>query len=289
MAMRWRLSLRVVEVGVVVALTFVAPSRSTLAAQTHDSAWTIKAGSFAGQIVPIDKSAATRRSSRFWRISNIGGQKRIVGWNPSRLPARVAFRPGRGISAADSAAFWEILERMQTDMGMRLFEPASLAEDLDPDDFIVIDTKPMTSAEGLTLVTWSSGGTLYDARVYLRAPETLRNPRVVVHEMMHALGFGHTSAWTSVMNGYGGGARGLTPEDVAYAQLALESRATSEREDFWDRLALAADREPASDLRERIAACQAESPGSLLADPALRKAVRSTMGALTAASSCSNR
>lgn len=283
------MSLLAVAATAAVALTFVAPSTSTVVAQTSDSAWTIKAGSFAGQIIPIDKSAAGHRSSRFWRIASIGGQKRIVGWNPSRLPARVAFRPGRGISAADSAAFWEILGRMQTDMGMRLFEPAFLAEDTDPDDFIVIDTRPMTSAEGLTLVTWSSGGSLYDARVYLRSPETLRNPRVVVHEMMHALGFGHTSAWTSVMNGYGGGPRGLTPQDVAYAQLALESRAASEREDFWDRLALAADREPASDLRDRIAACQAESPGSFLADPALRNAVRGTMGVLTAASSCGNR
>ena len=289
MDMRSRLSLRAVEVGAAVALTFLAPSRSTLVAQIYDSVWTIKAGSFAGQIVPIDRNAASRRSSRFWRISDAGGQKRIVGWNPSRLPARVAFRPGRGIGAADSTAFWEILERMQADMGMRLFEAASLEEDSDPDDIIVIDTKPISSAEGVTMVTWSSGGTLYDARVYLRAPETLRNPRVVVHEMMHALGFGHTSAWTSVMNGYGGGARGLTPEDVAYAQLALESRAASEREDFWERLALAADRQPASDLRDRIAACQAESPGSFLADPALRSAVRGTMGTLTAASSCSNR
>lgn len=289
MATRSRLYLRAVEVGLAAALTFVAPSRSTLVAQIYDSAWTIKAGSFAGQIVPIDRNAASRKSSRFWRISDIGGKKRIVGWNPSRLPARVAFRPGRGISAADSTAFWEILERMQTDMGVRLFEAASLQEDSDPDDFIVIDTRPMTSAEGLTMVTWSSGGTLYDARVYLRAPETLRNPRVVVHEMMHALGFGHTSAWTSVMNGYGGGTRGLTREDVAYAQLALESRRASEREDFWVRLALAADREPASDLRERIIACQAESPGSFLADPALRNAVRRTMGNLAAASSCNSR
>jgi hypothetical protein len=287
--MRSRLSLRAVEAGVAIALTLVAPSRSTLVAQIYDSAWTIKAGSFAGQTVPIDKSAASRRSSRFWRISDVGGQKRIVGWNPSRLPARVAFRPGRGISAADSSAFWEILERMQADMGMRLFEAASLDKDSDPDDFIVIDTKPMSSAEGLTMVTWSSGGTLYDARVYLRATETLRNPRVVVHEMMHALGFGHTSAWTSVMNGYGGGNRGLTREDVAYAQLALESRAASEREDLWDRLALAADREPASDLRERISACEAESPGSFLSDPALRNAVRRTLGTLAAASSCNSR
>lgn len=270
-----------------VSLSMAAPR---LIAQATDSAWTIRAGSYAGQSVPIDKSAASRRSSGYWRISDIAGQKRIVGWNPSRLPARVAFRQGRGISPADSIAFWDILVRMQLDIGMRLFEPASLSPDSDPEDLIVIDTRPMTSAEGLTLVTWASSGSLYDARVFLRARETLHNPGVVTHEMMHALGFGHTSAWTSVMNGYGGGVRGLTPEDVAHAQLALESRAASEREDMWARLALAVERDPQpADLKDGYTPCPTESTAPFAADYASRPRPWSTMGALTAVMSCSNK
>lgn len=261
-----------------------------LTAQALDSAWTIKAGSFAGETVAIDKAAAGRRSGGFWRVSNTGGPKRIVGWNPSRLPARVAFRQGRGITPADSIAFWEILQQMQSDMGMRLFEPASLSPDSDPDDLIVIDTKPMTGSEGLTLVTWASGGSLYDARIFLRSAETLRNARVVTHEMMHALGFGHTSAWTSVMNGYGGGVRGLTREDVAYAQVALGSRAVSEREDMWARLALAVEREPPpAELKDGYAPCPTESVGAFAAESATRSRAWSALGPLTSVMSCSRR
>lgn len=261
-----------------------------LAAQDVDSAWTIRSGTFAGQTVAIDKNGAGRRSAGFWRISNTGGQKRIVGWNPSRLPARVAFRHGRGISSTDSTAFWEILQQMQSDMGMRLFEPASLAPDSDPDDLIVVDTKPMTGSEGLTLVTWATGGSLYDARVYLRSAETLRNARVVTHEMMHALGFGHTSAWTSVMNGYGGGVRGLTREDVAYAQVALGSRVTSEREDMWARLALAVEREPPpADLKDGYAGCPDESVGVFSAEAAGRSTAWSALRPLTSVMSCARR
>ncbi|MEO8575288.1 MAG: hypothetical protein ABI556_01245 [Gemmatimonadales bacterium] len=222
-------------------------------------------------------------------MSDIGGQKRIVGWNPSRLPARVAFRQGRGISESDSVSFWQILEHMQQDMGMRLFEPASLSADSDPDDLIVVDTKPLTSAEGLTLVTWSSGGTLYDARVYLRAPETLRDARVVTHEMMHALGFGHTAAWLSVMNGYGGGAKGLTPEDVAYAQVALESRASSEREEMWVRLALAVEREPREAVKSGTAACPNEQVASFAVDSTRQRRRLSSHQSVTGAMSCTNK
>ena len=272
-----------------VALMLLTPVVTILPAQAFDSAWTIKAGSFAGQRIAIDKNAASRRSSRFWRISDIGGQKRIVGWNPSRLPARVAFRPGRGISAADSVSFWAILEQMQKDMGMRLFEPASLPIDSDPDDLIVVDTKPMTSAEGLTLVTWGHGGSLYDARVFVRAAETLRNARVVTHEMMHALGFGHTAAWTSVMNGYGGGGGGLTAEDVAYAQFALQSRVATEREDMWARLALAVEREGPEEPKPGESVCPNEAFGSFLMDVPSRRLRPVNMDSLRRGMSCASR
>lgn len=172
---------------------------------------------------------------------------------------------------------------------MRLFEPASLIPDSDPDDLIVVDTKPMASAEGLTLVTWGYGGSLYDARVYVRAAETLRNPRVVTHEMMHALGFGHTAAWTSVMNGYGGGGRGLTAEDVAYAQFALHSRAATEREDMWARLALAVEREGPEKSKAAPEVCSSETFASFVMDPPSRRLRPSNMDSVTGAMSCASR
>ena len=45
----------------------------------------------------------------------------------------------------------------------------------------------------------------------------------------------------------------LTAQDVAYAQYALELRAGNDREDMWERLALANERETPD--RERMVAC----------------------------------
>lgn len=131
---------------------------------------------------------------------------------------------------------------------MHLFEPVSLEGGSDPDDVIVVDLKPMVSNDGMTLVTWSTPGSLYDARVFLRSNTTLHDERVVTHEMMHALGFGHTLAWHSVMNPDLAFTGRLTREDIAYAQLAFASRAVSERTDMWERLALAVSREPKAPL-----------------------------------------
>lgn len=211
-----------------------------LVAEGQDSVWTIRGGTYTGETVVIDRRKATRRGSHFWRISTIRNDARIVGWNPSRLPAPVGLRAR--VSEADSVAFWEILRQMETDMGMRLFEPFTLGRDTDPYDVIVVDLQNMAGEDGVTLITWSGSGAPYDARVNLRSLATLRHPGIVTHEMMHALGFGHTSAWSSVMNPHGTSNR-LTRDDVAYAQAAFEARAESERVDMWERLALEVERE----------------------------------------------
>jgi hypothetical protein len=224
-----------------VALLLSSSLQADLSAQPFDSSWTIRGGSFDGRIVAIDPALASRLG-RFWRLSSLHGQRRIVGWNPSRLPAPVAFRAGLNISSGDSIAFWRTLRQVEADMGMTLFQPAQLEAGADPDDVIVVDVRPMVSDDGVTLTTWSAHGSVYDARIFLRSRETLHNERVVTHEMMHALGFGHTRAWSSVMNPQAHTTRRLTAEDVAYAQHAIASRSFNEREDMWSRLALAMER-----------------------------------------------
>lgn len=246
-----------------VLFVVVAASATPLAAQIPDSLWTIRGGTFAGTTVHVNTYLASRRSSRFLRLSRLEGDSRFVSWSPSHLPAPVAFRPGK-ITADDSLAFWSILRQMETDMGMRLFEPATIARDDDPDDVIVVDTKYMSSDDGVTYVTWSNNGGLYDARVYLRSRSTLHDSRIVTHEMMHALGFGHTSAWSSIMNSGEWAPRRLTPDDVAYAQFAFESRAESERTDMWQRLALAVERDSAVADPERYAACIPDWSGPVI-------------------------
>jgi hypothetical protein len=225
-----------------ISALFLSLAATRLGAQELDSAWVIKGGTFDGKSIPIDRARATRKSSHFWRTSSTKGDPRIVGWNPSTLPAKIAFRNSR-TDAADSAAFWSIVRQMERDMGMHLFEPASLAAEADDENIIVVDLKPMMGSEGVTYITWSLSGAPYDARVYLGSRSLLHDARVVTHELMHALGFGHTTAWDSVMNPGPSGPGSLTAQDVAYAQAAFESRATIEREDMWARLALAASRE----------------------------------------------
>ncbi len=228
---------------------------SPVAAQREDSVWTIRAGTYAGQSIRLNPDFAAKRA-KFLRISKLKGDLRYVAWSPARLPAPVAFRAGRAISENDSLAFWSILRDMEADMGMKLFEPAVLTNGSDPSDIIVVDTKYMPNDDGMTLVTWSTPGGIYDARVFLRSTATLHSSRVVSHEMMHALGFGHTSAWSSIMNSGAASPSHLTAEDVAYAQFALESRAGSDRADMWERLALAMSREtPETDSRDAYEAC----------------------------------
>ena len=100
----------------------------------------------------------------------------------------------------------------------------------------------MASDDGITLVTWSGNGLLYDARVFFRSSAKLHEQGVVTHEMMHALGFGHTTDTGSIMNASPSAQR-LSPRDVAYVQLALQSRSDGEMSDIWERLALAVERE----------------------------------------------
>jgi hypothetical protein len=113
----------------------------------------------------------------------------------------------------------------------------------------------MREADGLSRVTWAPTGELFDVRVTLRDAGVLHNAHVVTHEMMHALGFGHTTAWRSVVNPEGLGSDRLTPEDVAYAELAMHSRIERERVDTRQLIALAVSREPKRTEAEEYAPC----------------------------------
>ena len=215
-----------------------------------DTVWTIEAGSYAGLRIPLHFEAAFGahgKREHFWRLaSGTRNTGAIVGWKSTRYPIPIAFRHkgfSRAISPSDSVAFWSIIAQMNADFGVDLFRPATVGNE-DPPDVIVIDLSDMRNVDGLSRETWTPWGELFDVRVTFHDAETLHNRRVVTHEMMHALGFGHTMVWKSVLNPrQSSDADRVTPEDVAYVELAMSSRVNRERANMRGLIALAVSRE----------------------------------------------
>jgi hypothetical protein len=240
-----------------------------------DSTWTIEAGSYAGTRVPLHIAAAIGKGGRehFWRLSSSEKDAGVVGWRTTSYPVPVAFRrtPSVEISAEDSIAFWGIIAEMNTDFGMTLFRPVTVARG-DPEDVIIVDLKFMRDYDGVSRATWSSTGELFDVRVTFHDASVLHERRVVVHEMMHALGFGHTTTWTSVLNpGNPSRALNLTPADVAHAELAMRSREKSERATMRRLIALAVEREsPSVGVSDGNSSCGGDEDNSLEAGVEMR-------------------
>ena len=285
--------------GTTIALTAGANAQLPLARsvssgsrQRTDTVWTIEKGSYAGLTVPVHIEAAIGgpgRSEHFWRGAKAGLPTGVVGWKSTRYPIPVAFRHdgfSHAISPNDSAAFWLILGEMSKDFGMDLFSPSTVAND-DPPDVIVVDLRLMTNIAGLSRATWTQSGELFDVRVTFQAAAMLRDPHVVTHEMMHALGFGHTTAWASVVDPRpAGGAQRVTAEDVAYGELAMHSRVTRERVVTRDLIALAVARETHSKDDESYGPCASSTGNDILAeDPTMLRAT-TPPSIITVVSSC---
>jgi len=228
-----------------------------LASEVHswdpsDTVWTIERGSYSGMAVPLRLDAAigrSRKGEHFWRLPPRGATETgVVGWRSTRYPVPVAFRHGGSavaISPADSAAFWNVLDQMSVDFGVQLFRSATVMRDADPAEVIVVDVRPMGDKVGFTRTSWSPLGELFDVRVTFRETRLLRDAPVVTHEMMHALGFGHTTAWPSVVSSSETRLPGrLSPEDVAYAEAAMRSRERQEVTDMRRMIAVAVARAP---------------------------------------------
>ena len=184
--------------------------------------WTIRRGRFAGSTVRIFPSDALRRTpdlGSFGRVTN----RHVVGWDAASFPLRVVLRHDMApnISARDSIAFWEAAHEVEESIGLTLFQPTS---DTTGDNRVFpIDVRldPGISPSGLTFVSWDRTGRLFEGSVRFRTSREIEHPSVVAHELLHALGFGHTTAWPSAMQARGPGLPGITAEDAAFAQLLM--------------------------------------------------------------------
>jgi hypothetical protein len=195
------------------------------------TSWRVDAGTYEGRSVAIDAARAMRRTASgapFWRLAPVSGRgpRKILGWRERDLPLRIAFdrrRSGERIASDDSISFWSIAAQMERDLGATLFVPGDMRGDTSRADFVRIEITSQL-ADGHTFVSWDQSGDINAGVVQFRHAATLRDPHVVTHELLHLLGFGHSTSWTTVSRPIGGREQRLTPEDVAYVQLAMRLR-----------------------------------------------------------------
>ena len=188
--------------------------------------WRIRGGMFDGREVRTDPARATTHYGDglgYWRLTRRGDLAgRAVSWSTDSLPVRVAFRHERGdpfISNDDSVRFWEKAREVERLIGRSLFRPASYEEVEAGGDGIFVTVDRRMSAAGKTFITYDQTGRIYEALVTVAQRDYLGQSRIASHELMHAIGLGHTGSWPSVMGANTGVIESPSVEDVAYAQL----------------------------------------------------------------------
>ena len=188
--------------------------------------WRVRGGVFDGREVRIDPAEAVSRSSEgsgYWRVTRRGRFGGLpVSWMPDSFPIRVAFRHDRGdpaVSREDSLAFWRIASGVERLIGRPLFRAASSAEIDGGADGILVTVQRGMAPAGRTFITYDQTGRIFEALVTVSRREFLGDSRIAAHELMHALGLGHTRGWQSVMAPSTGSNDVPSVDDIAYAQL----------------------------------------------------------------------
>ncbi|HEV2148172.1 MAG TPA: hypothetical protein VGR37_12280 [Longimicrobiaceae bacterium] len=203
--------------------------------------WTIPAGAYAGERVEISPRLAFAPvcdgCSAFLR-RGAGTEAGVRTWPEAFFPLRVVFDrefSGAPVTARDSVWFWRGAEALERDFGARLVRPARFSEaaavgDSTPNDIIYVQIDPSLRAAGLG-VSGAYGRDIVYGEVRLQRGSLLAEPSgagLVAHELLHALGFGHTCSWRSVMalesRCPAKRAPRATAEDVAYAQVVRRVR-----------------------------------------------------------------
>jgi hypothetical protein len=206
--------------------TRITVPRSRLASELHilvlPREWTIRRGRFAGNTVKIAPGDALRRTADHGSFGRVTA-RRVVGWDASSFPLRIVLRHDLAptISPRDSVAFWQAAHEVELAIGSTLFRPTT---DTTGDDHVFpIDVRldPGITASGITFVSWDRAGRVFEGSVRFRTSHEIERPSIVAHELLHALGFGHTTAWPSAMQARASELRGVTAEDAAFAQLLM--------------------------------------------------------------------
>ena len=192
--------------------------------------WTVRGGTYDGTVVPVEPAlvaAAVRERGGFVNVARTAGRGGWpVGWPTERFPLAVAFAATPlEIGAVDSAIVWSIARQLERDWGGPLFRPAPRAA-VDSSDFagIAVRIDPTIPSAGFATTAWTGNGDIALADVRVHDRRGLHDPRILTHELLHALGFGHANGWTSVMTARGSSVGRMSAADVAYAQLVATMR-----------------------------------------------------------------
>lgn len=232
------------------------------------ASWTITSGAFAGSSVPIDLIAAYENPpGRAGDVSfylRYGMPWRYVVGSFATPPVPTAFcraLSNRAIDAADSSAFWTIMSAYHVVLGRTMYAPAQDAavcgQSSTGFELVRDSTQGGIPVAGVTTPfsrDFAKG--IMDGDWKQASRKCFIDLFCVQHEMTHGLGFGHTCAWTSLMESCGNRAMQSdtpTATDVAYIEL-MAAVADAERT-LATRLSL-----PQAHQYERMARGLAEEP-----------------------------
>jgi hypothetical protein len=203
--------------------------------------WTIDRGTYTGTTIDLSPDAAFRAPCPDMSDINCDGfyprawTTGLKLWPAAAMPIPLAFDSELStdaITAADSAGFWRIVERMHLDFGSPLFRPARYEELTRIDDgravgaVLVRIDNTLKGFGAWANWWWDDAGFILAGVVRPRSTTLLHDLPLMTHELLHTLGFKHTCSWPTVMGGYGCSSHeGLSPTDVAHAHAALAVRA----------------------------------------------------------------
>lgn len=188
--------------------------------------WDIASGIFLGQSFPISMERATRSACDGLQLFPFMSNGAVTINN--ELP--VAFDRASSaidITPTDSSIWWSRIHTIRDLIGLSWFRPAMMGEVTATYGIRFIVNHETTGSNIGLAGTGGTGSTgLQYGFVAYRNKEVLSTiPNLLIHEFIHAAGFGHTGPldWLSVLHSFActtsSVTEHLTAEDVAYIQL----------------------------------------------------------------------
>ena len=221
------------RVGPTALRPMLVPENSVFSTPAYPSSTVAVSLQSAFQRVCTDDTNANCNSffPQIWKSS-------VILWSDADLPVPLAFYTTAStspITASDSIALWGIIAQMENELGRTLFVPATLSSLAAPPDangysrkaaLVWVDST-LSGFAGYTNWIWDGNLDMLASKTRVTRNSALANRSLMTHELLHALGFHHTCAWTTVMGGYGcASAAGATKADVAGFALAYQARRT---------------------------------------------------------------